>query len=303
VHGDQAPRAATGGAAVAAAPDAAGPARDIAIIKAGLEGPAEPRPPGSDPSARGSQAGLRAIKAIHTLAWFSIEGCMVYVLYAGFAGRSDRRAGIAAAVVAAETLIFARNGFRCPLTQVAERLGAERGSVTDNRLPAPILPASAERRREHINAPRAVPRLAIDRALTRRDVPLREKTLWRMLYETADRASEVLALNIEDLDLDARRAPIRSKGGDTEWICWGSGIAHLLPRLVRGRQAGPVFGSERRPGPARRPAAKDLCRPPDGPGSAMTAPGSCSPGTPGGTCTSSATPQPPTSVSKASPCS
>jgi len=76
------------------------------------------------------------------------------------------------------------------------------------------------------------------------------KTLWRMLYETAARASEVLALNIEDLDLDARRAPIRSKGGDTEWIHWGAGTAHLLPRLVRGRETGPVFLSERR-----------LCRP------------------------------------------
>ena len=51
-------------------------------------------------------------------------------------------------------------------------------------LPAPVLRASAERRREHINATRAVPRPAIDRALTRREVPLREKTLWRMLYET-----------------------------------------------------------------------------------------------------------------------
>src|SRR6266550_6911806 len=85
------------------------------------------------------------------------------------------------------------------------------------------------------------------------------KTLWRMLYETAARASEVLALNIEDLGLDARRAPVRSKGGDTEWICWGSGTAHLLPRLTRGRQAGPVFLSGRRPGPACRPAARDLC--------------------------------------------
>ena len=104
-----------------------------------------------------------------------------------------------------------------------------RGAVTAwlswcaaNRLPAPVLPASAERRGEHLNATRAIPRPAIDRALSRRDLPLREKTLWRMLYETAARASEVLALNIEDLDLDARRAPIRSKGGDTEWICWGS---------------------------------------------------------------------------------
>jgi integrase len=128
-----------------------------------------------------------------------------------------------------------------------------------NRLPAPGLPAGCERRRESVDATRAVSRSAIERALSRRDVPLREKTLWRLLYESAARASEILALNIEDLDLDARRAPIRSKGGNTEWIFWGSGTARLLPRLLRGRQAGPVFLSERRPGPTRRPAAADLC--------------------------------------------
>lgn len=100
-----------------------------------VSGPALPRPARSDPPARGSQAALRAIMAIHTLAWFSIEGCMMYVLYAGFAGRSDRRAGIAAAVVAAESLIFVGNSCRCPLTTVAERLGIERGSVTDIYLP------------------------------------------------------------------------------------------------------------------------------------------------------------------------
>ena len=137
----------------------------------------------------------------------------------------------------------------------------DRLAVLVRRQPA-ARPGPAGQRRTAPRAPQRhprVPRPAIDRALTRRDVPLREKTLWRMLYETAARASEVLALNIEDLDLDARRAPVRSKGGDTEWICWGSGTAHLLPRLIRGRQAGPVFLSERRPGPACRPAAKDLC--------------------------------------------
>jgi Polyketide cyclase / dehydrase and lipid transport len=109
-------------------------ARDIALIKTRLEDPAEPRPPGPG-QPHGSEAALRAVKAAHTLAWFSIEACMAYVLYAGFARRSDRRAGVAAAVVATETLIFAGNGFRCPLTQVAERMGAERGSVTDIYLP------------------------------------------------------------------------------------------------------------------------------------------------------------------------
>ena len=80
-------------------------------------------------------AALRAVKAVHTLAWVSIESCVVYVLYAGFVGRSDRRVAIAAGVVAGEILIFAVNGFRCPLTGVAERLGAEHGSVTDIYLP------------------------------------------------------------------------------------------------------------------------------------------------------------------------
>ncbi len=98
---------------------------------------------------------------------------------------------------------------------------------------------------------RAVSKSAIERAISLREVPLREKTLWRMLYETAARANEILSLNMEDLDLDTRRAPIRETGGNTAWIHWGSGTAHLLPRLLRGRDTGPVFLSERRPGPAR----------------------------------------------------
>ena len=38
--------------------------------------------------------------------------------------------------------------------------------------------------------------------------PLREKTLWRMLYETAARAAEILEIDVQDLDLDNRQAPI-----------------------------------------------------------------------------------------------
>jgi hypothetical protein len=89
-------------------------------------------PMNHDVSARRA---LVAVKVVHTFAWFSIECCMVYLLYAGFARRTDRRAAVAAAVVGGETLIFAANGFRCPLTDVAESLGAEDGSVTDIFLP------------------------------------------------------------------------------------------------------------------------------------------------------------------------
>ena len=78
---------------------------------------------------------LRAVKAFHTFAWFTIEACMLYVLYAGIRKRSDRKAGIAAAVVTAEILVFAGNGFHCPLTAVARELGDSSGSVTDIYLP------------------------------------------------------------------------------------------------------------------------------------------------------------------------
>jgi hypothetical protein len=90
-----------------------------------------------DPGDRRSnhERGLVAVKVIHTLAWFSIESCMAYLLYAGSVKRTDRRVAVAAAVVGGESLIFAANGFRCPLTDVAESLGAEDGSVTDIFLP------------------------------------------------------------------------------------------------------------------------------------------------------------------------
>ena len=78
---------------------------------------------------------LTLIRAVHTAAWFSIESCVAYLLWSGAAGRSDRRAGLAAAVVAGECLVFAADGFRCPLTALAERAGAPSGSVTDIYLP------------------------------------------------------------------------------------------------------------------------------------------------------------------------
>ncbi|MCK9928121.1 site-specific integrase [Frankia sp. Mgl5] len=126
---------------------------------------------------------------------------------------------------------------------------------------APAVPAATERRREPADDTKAVSRSRIDRLCRRRDVPLREKTLWRMLYESASRASAVLALNIEDLDLPNKQARVVVEGGDTMWITWGTDTAHLLPRLIAGRTRGPLFLSEHRPGPHRRATTdpRDLC--------------------------------------------
>ena len=87
------------------------------------------------------------------------------------------------------------------------------------------------------------------RALTRAEVArilglpvaLREKTLWTLAYDSAAHASELLSLDVGDLDLANRRAVVTSKGGAREWVTWSTGVARLLPRLLKGRREGPVF--------------------------------------------------------------
>jgi hypothetical protein len=93
------------------------------------------------------------------------------------------------------------------LAEVMDRLWGQRAPATWNGnraaiaawltwcrhtgLACPTLPTSSERRHEHTDTTRALSRMTIERALTRRDVPLREKTLWRMLFETAARGDIV----------------------------------------------------------------------------------------------------------------
>jgi hypothetical protein len=70
--------------------------------------------------------------------------------------------------------------------------------------------------------------------------------------ETAARASEILALDIGDLDLRNRRAKVRRKGSAIDVVVWQTSTARLLPRLLTGRSGGPVFCTDRR---ARLPVA------------------------------------------------
>jgi integrase/recombinase XerC/integrase/recombinase XerD len=105
---------------------------------------------------------------------------------------------------------------------------------------------SVRRRGRAPDRTRALSRAAIGALLAREDVGLRERVLWRLLYETAARAAEVLALDVEDLDLRNRCAKVRRKGGAADTIVWQTATARLLPRLLRGRTSGPVFVTGRR---------------------------------------------------------
>jgi hypothetical protein len=144
-----------------------------------------------------------------------------------------------------------------------------------------------ERRRERVDHTRAFTRRQLERLFARRDLPLRERTLWRLLYETAARANELLALDVEDLDLANRRARVHSKGGAVEWVFWQTGSAQLLPRLLA---AGPADRSSwvTADQPAPSPPSTWI-RPADGHGCPTGEPPSCSTLAPDGPCTSCGT--------------
>ena len=107
-----------------------------------------------------------------------------------------------------------------------------------------------ERRTEPADRTKAIAASSLARLFRREDVAIREKCLWRLLYETAARAEEVLSADVGDLDLENKRLRVVRKGGDRDWLHFQSGSARLLPMLIEGRDAGPLFLADRRPAPA-----------------------------------------------------
>ncbi|GAA2220778.1 hypothetical protein GCM10010232_00720 [Streptomyces amakusaensis] len=116
------------------------------------------------------------------------------------------------------------------------------------------LAAGLERRAETPSRARPIPSELLESLWSRPGLPLREHTLWRLLHESGAPITTVLALDIGDLDLTDRRA--RTASG---WVNWRAATALLLPRLIADRTRGPLFLTDRRPGPARRPDSRDLC--------------------------------------------
>ena len=70
---------------------------------------------------------------------------------------------------------------------------------------------------------------------------LREHAFWRMLYDTAAPAGEVLGLDIGHLDLARHRARGGPGPGPVTWLVWREGTTQLLRWLLAGRTEGPVF--------------------------------------------------------------
>ncbi len=150
---------------------------------------------------------------------------------------TDLDAFLAHGAVFATVFVTALPNARADLITAVE--SGDRGRLSNG------VPGSCERRKEHVDATKDLPNAAIERQLSRRDVSLREKTLWRMLYETAARASEILALDVEQLDFEQ---PPRTNLLQTRRDRMGPlGNRHRAP-------APPAPAPPRRPGPLKRTA-------------------------------------------------
>jgi len=76
------------------------------------------------------------IKSIHSLIFFVISACLIYVLYCGITKTYNLMLVLAISAIIFEGVALLLNQGRCPLTTFTERQGAEKGSVTDIFLPA-----------------------------------------------------------------------------------------------------------------------------------------------------------------------
>lgn len=75
------------------------------------------------------------IKIVHTVIFWVLSGCVLYALYSGLVDRITPWTWVAVVALAVESVVLAASGWVCPLTLLAERRGAARGSVADIFLP------------------------------------------------------------------------------------------------------------------------------------------------------------------------
>ena len=75
------------------------------------------------------------IKIVHTAIFWILSSCVLYVLYSGLANDVNEGTWVAVGLVILEGVVLVASGWICPLTILAERLGATRGSVADIFLP------------------------------------------------------------------------------------------------------------------------------------------------------------------------
>ena len=78
------------------------------------------------------------IKLIHTFIFAFIVACLAFILYSGITKTFNWVLLLALIAILVEGISLLFNKGRCPLTSLAERYGAEKGTITDLFLPKVI---------------------------------------------------------------------------------------------------------------------------------------------------------------------
>ena len=75
------------------------------------------------------------IKVVHTVIFWILSLCVVYALFSGIANRITPWTWVAVGLLLLESTVLVLSGWTCPLTILAERQGAVRGSVAGHPPP------------------------------------------------------------------------------------------------------------------------------------------------------------------------
>ena len=78
---------------------------------------------------------LFQIEVVHTAIFFILSACVLFLLHSAVAGPITVWTWVALGLVTAETIVLALSGWQCPLTVLAERMGAKEPGVADLFLP------------------------------------------------------------------------------------------------------------------------------------------------------------------------
>jgi hypothetical protein len=78
---------------------------------------------------------LTLVRAVHTAIYLVMASAALVVLAAGITGARGPWLWVALALTAAESAVFAANGFKCPLTALAVKYGASMDGAWDTFFP------------------------------------------------------------------------------------------------------------------------------------------------------------------------
>ena len=65
-------------------------------------------------------------KLVHTLIFLFASGCILYVVYCGVTGKTNRYLWASSGIVSAIGIVYAINGFECPLATLVHQLAGRR---------------------------------------------------------------------------------------------------------------------------------------------------------------------------------